>query len=239
MSKRNSIPSQIPSPLPHEQFFESAPHDADASHLGQQRQHLGNNHADYIQHSNNIKQSLSKQDRVLGIGTGPNEYETARQIPLRGNGILGKNVPPTSYRAEDDSYRPMSSSSDSATARGYSGIEAYRGPKQKRRWSLTIRDKAKGFFGSTDGRGNRRRGDLYSDDDEEEYWEGPKQQDQEYAATTAQAPQQPQRQHNHHSRAQSIGHDQRFRPSGPVYSYEKGRVYPYDTVPQGQQASHY
>ncbi|KAJ9615506.1 hypothetical protein H2200_001581 [Cladophialophora chaetospira] len=89
---------------------------------------------------------LSKQERILGI----NSADPAPMVPpqqLRGNGIIGKDL-----RQEYDPPRQY----NSASGRGYTGVEAYQEPKARRRFSLR---NARNWV--TDGRS--REGPYYDD----------------------------------------------------------------------------
>jgi hypothetical protein len=77
---------------------------------------------------------LSKQERLLGINQ--DDYQQPRQMPLRGNGILGRGVDDSQQRPPQQ-YGMRQSSAPTAGPRGYDGIEAYSEPKARRRWSLS------------------------------------------------------------------------------------------------------
>ena len=80
---------------------------------------------------------LSKQERVLGIGSSDPQPISLPPQPLRGNGIIGKDFRQT--------FDPPSQRG-TIGLRGYSGVEAYKEPKARRAFSLK---KARDWF---DGR---------------------------------------------------------------------------------------
>ncbi|EXJ88417.1 hypothetical protein A1O1_05347 [Capronia coronata CBS 617.96] len=78
------------------------------------------------------QRKLSKQERILGISASdPQPREPPHQ--LRGNGILGKEYPPSAYDSHPQMQPPPPQQQQ---YRGYSGIEAYKEPKPRRTFSL-------------------------------------------------------------------------------------------------------
>ena len=100
---------------------------------------------------------LSKQERVLGIGSDDNAFAPPPPRPgaqpLRGNGIIGALAGKGGYgESSTDAY------ANETSRRGYSGIEAYRDPgKPKRGFSFK---KAREWL---DGSRSKREQEEYSD----------------------------------------------------------------------------
>ena len=122
--------------------------------------------------SSNSSNWQGKYDAVPGLGTDHDAFaNNPQQHSLRGNGILGQNIPTSndqSSRENDDSearpsQRPMSQS--------YSGIEAYR---EKPKRSVSLRDRARGLLNRVN---SKRRYD--DDDDDYSYSDGEGQDERE------------------------------------------------------------
>ena len=84
----------------------------------------------------------SKQERLLGISKDEENFQPPGQMPLRGNGIIGRGIndPPQPSQHQGHHFgmgHGMRQSSAPNAPRGYDGIEAYSAPKARRRWSLS------------------------------------------------------------------------------------------------------
>ncbi|EXJ78242.1 hypothetical protein A1O3_09403 [Capronia epimyces CBS 606.96] len=101
-------------------------------------------HAGPSRTSEMAPRQLSKQERILGISP----FEAEPHEPphrLRGDGILGKDYPPSAYETHPQTQaqtqtqtqpQPQPKPQAHPQHRGYSGIEAYQEPKPRRTFSL-------------------------------------------------------------------------------------------------------
>lgn len=78
---------------------------------------------------------LSKQERLLGITPDDGNFHPPGQMPLRGNGIIGRGVSDGTLQQLQHHWG-LRQTAPSGPPRGYDGIEAYSAPKARRRWSL-------------------------------------------------------------------------------------------------------
>ena len=85
---------------------------------------------------------VSKQARLLGL-VSDDQQPAPGQVPLRGNGIIGRRVSNPDTEREFQKPRGRGGSPDQVD-QSYTGPTAYRPPKPERRWSLkAVRNRAR------------------------------------------------------------------------------------------------
>jgi PhoD related phosphatase len=133
---------------------QSAHHRTTSSPFQQDMQNVQQHYGQRRQQSSNPpppqqdipQRRLSKQERLLGINPDDGNFPQPGQVPLRGNGIIGRGIsgspqapqaPQQQHQHQHQRRWGLRQSSAPTPPRGYDGIEAYSAPKARRRWSLS------------------------------------------------------------------------------------------------------